>query len=93
MCYNGGCGMPDDDRGKGHAGVGPHVKPISEKTLSPAAKAFGMSAEESKTNILELLEKEKDEGHRAPPTIVGMERVEIRCLDMVVPSLLAPVGM
>ncbi len=58
MCYNCGCGIPDADHGKGHAGVDPNGKAITTKTFQAAGKAFDMSAEESKKNTKELLEKE-----------------------------------
>lgn len=55
MCYNCGCGMKDDDRGKGHAAVDPDGKAITEKTFAAIAEAFGMSEEESKNNTKDLL--------------------------------------
>lgn len=54
MCYNCGCGMPADDHGKGHAGVDPDGKAITEKTFEAAARAFGMSEKESKENTHSL---------------------------------------
>jgi hypothetical protein len=57
MCYNCGCGMPDEDHGKGHAGVDPKGRAITERTFSAAASAFGMSSEDSKKNALDLLEE------------------------------------
>lgn len=33
MCYNCGCGLPDDDMGQGHAGVDPNGKSITNKTF------------------------------------------------------------
>lgn len=58
MCYNCGCGMPKDDHGKGHAGVDPNGKAITEKTFEAAAMAFQQSQQESKENTEELLKKE-----------------------------------
>ncbi|MBI4009057.1 hypothetical protein HY357_02390 [Candidatus Roizmanbacteria bacterium] len=58
MCYNCGCGLPDDDMGKGHAGVDPHGTSITNKTFKAAAKGEGMSEEDAKKNALELLKKE-----------------------------------
>jgi hypothetical protein len=58
MCYNCGCGMPDDDHGKGHAGVTPDGRAITNKTFEAAGKAFGMNAGEAKRNTEELLSKE-----------------------------------
>lgn len=57
MCYNCGCGLPDDDMGQGHAGVDPEGKSITNKTFDAAAKSQGMSDEEAKKNTLELLQK------------------------------------
>ncbi|RJR36023.1 MAG: hypothetical protein C4576_24205 [Desulfobacteraceae bacterium] len=58
MCYNCGCGIPDDDHGKGHAGVDPNGKAITEKTFEAAAAAFQQTKKESKQNTEKLLNKE-----------------------------------
>jgi hypothetical protein len=58
MCYNCGCGTPDDDHGKGHAGVDPKGKAITTKTFSAAAQAFEMSEADSKKNTHDLLMKQ-----------------------------------
>jgi hypothetical protein len=50
--------MPDDDHGKGHAGVTPDGRAITNKTFEAAGKAFGMNAGEAKRNTEELLSKE-----------------------------------
>ena len=57
MCYNCGCGSPSDDHGKGHMGVDPNGKGITDKTFEAAGKAFEMSTEDSKKNTRELLNK------------------------------------
>jgi hypothetical protein len=62
MCYNCGCGKPDDDHGKGHAGVTPDGKAITSKTFEAAGKAFDMDATKSKKNTHELLNKEAQKG-------------------------------
>jgi hypothetical protein len=49
--------MPADDHGKGHAGVDPKGKAITDKTFSAAAKAFDMTEKESKKNTHDLLMK------------------------------------
>ena len=49
MCYNCGCGMPNNDMGK--------PENITEQRLAEAAKAMGQTLEESRKNALELLEK------------------------------------
>ncbi len=55
MCYNCGCGMPDNEMGS--------PKNITNKTFEEAAKAAGQSVEEAKKNTLELLKQQtaKDE--------------------------------
>lgn len=62
MCYNCGCGMPDDDMGQGHAGVDPDGKAITNKTFQVAAASQGMSPEQAKKNALELLQKASEAG-------------------------------
>ncbi|MFZ0612750.1 MAG: hypothetical protein WAM73_10970 [Desulfobacterales bacterium] len=57
MCYNCGCGSPSDDHGKGHMGVDPQGKAITDKSFEAAGKAFEMSAKESREKTLELLKK------------------------------------
>lgn len=58
MCYNCGCGLPDDDMGQGNAGVDPNGKSITNKTFKVAAQSQNMSEEEAKKNALELLREE-----------------------------------
>ncbi len=57
MCYNCGCGLPDDDMGQGSAGVDPNGKSITNKTFEAAAKSQGMSSEDAKKEALKLLKK------------------------------------
>ncbi len=57
MCYNCGCGLPDDPMGQGHAGVDPKGKSITNKTFLAAAKSQGMDEKEAKKNALMLLQK------------------------------------
>lgn len=59
MCYNCGCGVADEDHGKGHAGLDPGGKAITTKTFEAVGKAFGMSAKDTKENTRELLTKER----------------------------------
>lgn len=54
MCYNCGCGLPDDDMGKGHAGVDPNGKSITNKTIDEAAKSQGMDRTQALKYIVEL---------------------------------------
>lgn len=58
MCYNCGCGMPDDDMGQGNAGVDLNGKSVTNKTFQAAAKSQGMTEEEAKKHTLELLKQE-----------------------------------
>lgn len=60
MCYNCGCGLPDNDMGKGHAGVDPLGKAITNQTFQAVATAFGMSEERAKEETLKLLQKETE---------------------------------
>lgn len=57
MCYNCGCGMPNDDMGQGHMGVEPNGKSITDETFKVAAASQGMSEEEAKKETLKLLKK------------------------------------
>jgi hypothetical protein len=57
MCYNCGCGSTSDDHGKGHMGVDPQGKAITDKSFEAAGKAFEMSAEKSRKNTRDLLKK------------------------------------
>ncbi len=57
MCYNCGCGDPKDDHGKGHMGVDPQGKAITDKTFEEAGKAFQMNIEDSKKNTGDLISK------------------------------------
>lgn len=57
MCYDCGCGLPDDPMGKGTAGVDPQGKSITDQTFEAAAKAEGITPEQAKRNTLELLQK------------------------------------
>ena len=49
MCYNCGCGMPNNDMGK--------AENITNENFEKAANAMGVSLEESWRNVLDLLEK------------------------------------
>jgi hypothetical protein len=50
MCYNCGCGLPDDDMGHPEAA-------ITTSTFKKAAEAFGMTEQEAKHETLKLLQK------------------------------------
>ena len=49
MCYNCGCGMPNNDMGK--------PENITSKTFEEAAKAMGHSVKDGEKNARELLER------------------------------------
>jgi hypothetical protein len=49
MCYNCGCGMPNNDMG--------NPQNITNKTFEEAAKAVNQSPKDAKKNARELLEK------------------------------------
>lgn len=63
MCYNCGCGVPDDDMGGGNAGLDEGGKSITTKTFEEAAKSQGMSANQAMEETYKLLKqtlKKKD---------------------------------
>lgn len=47
MCYNCGCGMPNNDMGK--------AETITNKSFEEAAKAMGQTAADARKNAQELL--------------------------------------
>ena len=49
MCYNCGCGMPNNDMGK--------ADNITNQTFERAANTMGQSAQDAKKNAQELLAK------------------------------------
>lgn len=50
MCYNCGCGMPDDDMGDSNN--------ITEEDIKKAAVASGQTVDDAKKNMLEMLKKQ-----------------------------------
>lgn len=58
MCYNCGCGMPDDPMGQGHAGAEPEGKSITNKTFEEAAKSQGMTKLQAMEETEKLLQQE-----------------------------------
>jgi len=52
--------MPDDDMGKGDAGID-DGKSITDKTFEEAAKSQGMTIEDAKKETLKLLKKQLGE--------------------------------
>lgn len=55
MCFNCGCGLPDDDMGQGVAGVDPKGKSITSKTFAAAAQSQGMTVGEAMEETYKLL--------------------------------------
>ena len=52
MCYNCGCGMPNNDMGRNEN--------ITNETFEDAGKAMGLTPEQSRKNARDLLEKVLD---------------------------------
>ncbi|OGK24385.1 hypothetical protein A3D76_01855 [Candidatus Roizmanbacteria bacterium RIFCSPHIGHO2_02_FULL_37_9b] len=55
MCYNCGCGVSDDDMGKGKISEG--GASLTDDDFKILAEKWGMSEEEAKQNVLDLLKK------------------------------------
>ncbi len=55
MCYNCGCGVPNDDMGHGKVSEG--GASLTEDDFKVMAEKWGMSIEEAKKNALDLLQK------------------------------------
>jgi len=56
MCYNCGCGLPDDDMGKGVLSQG--GASLTEEDFEHMAKEWGMTKEEAKKYTFEELKKQ-----------------------------------
>ncbi len=56
MCYNCGCGVPTDDMGRGKVTEG--GSSLTEDDIKKMAEDWGMTAEEAKKNIYDLLKKQ-----------------------------------
>lgn len=59
MCYNCGCEMRNDDMGKGKVSQGGGS--LTEDDFKHMAQKWGMSVEEAKKNVHDLLMKEMKE--------------------------------
>lgn len=55
MCYNCGCGMPNDDMGKGKISQGGGS--LTDDDFKFLAEKWGMTEEEAKKNTLDLLKQ------------------------------------
>lgn len=58
MCYNCGCGVPDDDMGKGPLRKGGGG--LVEDDFEHLAQKWGMTVEEAKKNVYRLLKPQVD---------------------------------
>lgn len=56
MCYNCGCGIPNDDMGKGKVSGG--GASLTEDDFKVIAEKWGMSIEETKRNVYNLLKNQ-----------------------------------
>lgn len=56
MCYNCGCGIPDDDMGKGKLSQGGAA--LTEEDFDHMAKEWGMTKTEVKKHVAEELKKQ-----------------------------------
>ncbi len=56
MCYNCGCGLPNDDMGKGKVSQGGGS--LTEDDFKKITEQWGMSLEETKRNVLNLLQNQ-----------------------------------
>ncbi len=56
MCYNCGCGMPDDAMGKGRVSEGGGS--LTEHDIKHIAEKSGMTEKEVKQNIFDMLKKQ-----------------------------------
>lgn len=59
MCYNCGCGLPNDPMGKKAVSEG--GPSLVEDDIKKMSEGWGMSVEESKKNMLEMLQKQAAE--------------------------------
>jgi len=57
MCYNCGCGMPNDPMGVGHAGKDINGKSITDETFEEAANSQGMTKKQAQEETYKLLKK------------------------------------
>ncbi len=60
MCFNCGCQIRNDDMGKGRVSQG--GASLTEDDFKIMAQKSGMSLEETKKNVFEMLKKQLNEG-------------------------------
>ncbi len=56
MCYNCGCGLPNDPMGKKRVSEG--GPSLTEDDIEKMAKGWGMSVEDTKKEMLRMLQKQ-----------------------------------
>lgn len=56
MCYNCGCGLPNDPMGKGRVRAGGYS--LTEDDIKQMADGWGMGVEEAKKNMYDMLSKQ-----------------------------------
>lgn len=56
MCYNCGCGIPDDPMGKGR--IKDNGGSLTEEDIKQMVDKWGMTVIETKKNILDMLQKQ-----------------------------------
>ncbi len=56
MCFNCGCGIPNDPMGKKRVSEG--GPSLTEDDIAKMAKGWGMSVEETKKNMYDMLKKQ-----------------------------------
>lgn len=56
MCYNCGCGLPDDPMGKGR--IKDNGGSLTETDIKQMAEKWGMTVEQAKKNMFEMLQKQ-----------------------------------
>jgi len=64
MCYNCGCGLPDDDMGVGHALASKDGKSITDKTFSVLSEKWNLPEKEVKRISLGLLTGETEDADK-----------------------------
>lgn len=57
MCFNCGCGIPDDNMGKSDA----KGASLTDVSFEDMAREWGMTIEETKENVYKLLKKQLEE--------------------------------
>lgn len=56
MCYNCGCGVKNDDMGRGRVSKG--GASLTEHDIKEMAEKWGLSVEETKKNMFDMLKSE-----------------------------------